>query len=116
MTEIKIVPAGPRDAAMHAAQYERLKAALEKQGYIVIVDVGQEVRTGVESVVAEIAIHIGEIIAADGALSLARSVRRFLRGLRKLPAGEPRRAVIYGPRGDVLATIELPEDEDDGSP
>ena len=106
MTTILIEPAGPRDQAMHQRQYEALRTALEAQGNSAMVDIGFEKR-GVEQVVRDVAIHLGEDAVLDAVVA---AVKRFLRGFRRPPSGEPRTATIYGPRGDVLAVVELEDD------
>lgn len=107
MTTVLIQPAGPRDQAMHKAHYEALHAALEAEGHHATVELPMEKRS-VEHVMIELAIHVGEDAAAGGVIAL---VKRYLRGLRRPPSGESRTATIYGPRGDVLATVELEDDE-----
>jgi hypothetical protein len=107
VTTILIQPAGPRDARWHEQQYEQLRAALEAEGHSATVELPME-RRGLDQVALDLAIRLGED-AAVGVVTEA--VKRFLRNFRRPPSGEPRTATIYGPRGDVLATVEL---EDDG--
>jgi hypothetical protein len=107
MTTVLIQPAGPRDQAMHKDQYEALRAALEAEGYAATVDIGIEKRS-VEHVMIGLAIHVGEDAAAGGIVAL---VKRYLRNLHRPPSGEPRTATIYGPGGEVLATVELEADD-----
>jgi hypothetical protein len=115
VTRITVVPAGPRDAVIHGSQYAELRAALNDLGYETTVEAawGEE-RSAELQVVADVAIHVGEILAADALLRLARELRRYLRGLRRPANGEPRQAVIYGPKGEVLSRVDLPaESEED---
>jgi hypothetical protein len=109
MTTILIQPAGPRDQAMHEQQYEELRAALEAEGYTATVDIGLE-RRGAEQVIADLAIRIGEGVVLKVVID---AVTRYLRNFRRPPSGEPRTATIYGPDGDVLATVELEDDAED---
>jgi hypothetical protein len=108
VTAIKIDPAGPRDLAMHSGQYDQLETALREAGYNATVERRPQEQRGVGHVAAEIAVHVGE----DGVAGvIVGFLRRYLRGLRRPQTGEPRRAVIYGPTGDVLSTVELPDDD-----
>jgi hypothetical protein len=105
VTTILVQPAGPRDQAMHEAQYEQLRVALEALGHNAAVEVPTE-RRSVGQVALDLAIRLGEDAAAG---AVVEAIRRTLRGFRRAPSGEPRTATIYGPRGDVLATVELDE-------
>jgi hypothetical protein len=96
---------------MHEKRYEQLRAALEAEGHHATVGLPMEKRS-LDHVVVSLAIHVGEDAAA---LSIVHLVQRYLRGLRRPPSGEPRTATIYGPRGDVLATVELEDDAEDGA-
>ena len=111
MTGVKIVPAGARDAAMHDEQCEQLRRALEVAGYDASVDVGYE-RRSVEAFVTDVAIHVGEILTADGLVRMTATIRRYLRGLRSPTTGARRQAVIYGPNGQILRRVDLPADDD----
>jgi hypothetical protein len=91
---------------MHKQHYEELRAALEAEGNSVTVELPME-RRGLDQVALDLAIHLGE----DAAVALViAAVKRYLRNLRRPLSGEPRTATIYGPRGDVLATVELDDD------
>ena len=91
MTSVRIKPAGARDLAMHRAQYDELVAALHESGHDAEIDEWE--RRDAWQVVHEIAVHVGE----DGvAVAIVEFLKQYLRGLRRPPSGEPRRAVIYG--------------------
>jgi hypothetical protein len=113
MTRVTVVPAGPLDAEMHKGQYEQLRSALSSEGYDANVDVGIERRggSGVGQAVAEIAVHVGGDLVGDALSGIVALVIQHLRGLRRHPSKEPRYAVLYGPRGEVLKKVELAEDE-----
>ena len=70
-------------------------------------------RAALGHVAADLAIHVGEDAVAD---AIVLQVKRLLRGFRRPPSGEPRTATIYGPRGEVLATVELEDDAEDAQP
>ena len=109
MATIKIEPAGARDLAMHRSQYDELVVALHDVGFEAEIEL-LEKRT-VLPFSPDILIHVGEAGAtAKGLFDIAQLLRRIMRGLRRSPTGEPRRAVIYGPNGEVLKTVELPDD------
>lgn len=92
---------------MHREQYDALVAALRENGYDAEVELWEY--RGALQVAQEIAIHVVE----DGlAVALVEFLKQHLRGLRRPRSDEPRRAVIYGPKGQVLRTVELPDDED----
>jgi hypothetical protein len=97
---------------MHQAQYAEFRKALDAAGYTATVDVGAEYRSAELQAAADIAIHVGEILAADGLIRLADLIRRHLRGLRRPSNGARRQAVIYGPRGEVLSRIDIDETDD----
>ncbi|MGO9821959.1 MAG: hypothetical protein ACLPTJ_15100 [Solirubrobacteraceae bacterium] len=108
MASVLIKPAGLRDLAMHREQYDRLESALREAGVDATVERDPWERRNWLEVVQQIAVHVSE----DGlALLLVDYLRKYLRGLRRPKSGESRRAVIYGPNGDVLRTVELPDDE-----
>ncbi len=112
MATILIQPAGARDEALHKAQYEALRDALVAEGHDAVIQIPIEGRSGgISPVVAELAIHLGE----GGLLLLVtEAVKRFLRNFRRPESGEPRTATIYGPDGEVLATVELEDDAERG--
>jgi hypothetical protein len=109
VTAILIQPAGPRDARIHEQQYEQLRAALEAEGHSATVELPME-RRGLGQVVSDLAIHLGEDAAVDVVIE---ATKRYLRNFRRTASGEPRTATIYGPRGDVLATVKLEDDAED---
>jgi hypothetical protein len=109
VTTILIEPAGPRDARFHEQQYEQLRAALEAEGHSVTVERPME-RRGLDQVALDLAIRLGEATVAQ---LVIEAVKRYLRNFRRSTSGEPRTATIYGPRGEVLATVELEDDVQD---
>lgn len=116
MTTITIVPAGPRDAAMHEGQFALLAAALDGAGFAVVTTTAEppvewrDFAQGVTGPLTDIVIHVGEDLAAGVLLHVVALVRKYLSGLRRPGNGEPRRyAVIYGPKGEVLSRLELPD-------
>jgi hypothetical protein len=112
MTTVLIQPAGPRDHAMNNEKFEQLRAALKAEGHDATVKIPME-RRGAGQETVELAIYLGEAAAADGILQL---VKRCLRGLRRPGPPDERRTVpIYGPNGDVLATVELEDEVEDGA-
>ncbi|MDQ6606556.1 MAG: hypothetical protein M3Z06_08430 [Actinomycetota bacterium] len=113
MTSIRIEPAGARDLGMHRAQYDELVAALQEAGFEAEIDLWEQ--RAVLPFSPDILIHVGEAGAtAKGLFEITQLLRRIMRRLRRPPTGEPRRAVIYGPNGEALKTVELPDD--DGEP
>jgi hypothetical protein len=57
------------------------------------------------------AMHKDQHEALRAALEAQGLVKRYLGNLRRPPSGEPRTATIYGPGGEVLATVELEADD-----
>jgi hypothetical protein len=97
---------------MHRKQYDRLVAVLRENGYEAEIDL-LEYRSGDLPVAQDIIIHVGQAAAAaKGMYDVTQIVRRVLCGLRRGRSGESRRVVIYGPDGEVLRRVELPDDED----
>jgi hypothetical protein len=114
MTTAKIESAGPRDLAMHRDQYDRLVIELQELGFDAEIELWE--RRGALETASHIIIHLGEFgAAAKGLSDLVPVVRRTLRGPRRPPSGEPREVVIYGPNDEVLATIELDDEDEDGN-
>jgi hypothetical protein len=112
MTTAKIEPAGARDLAMHRKQYDQLANELQELGFDAEIELWEQ--RGALEIASHIIIHFGEFgAAAKGLSDLVPVVRRTLRGMRRPPSGEPREVVIYGPNDEVLATVEL-DDEDGG--
>lgn len=112
MTTARIEPAGPRDLAMHREQYDRLVGELQELGFDAEIELWEQ--RGALDIASHIIIHLGEFGAtAKGLSDLVPVIRRTLRGLRRPQSGEPREVVIYGPNDEVLATVQL-DDEDGG--
>ena len=113
MTTARIEPAGARDVAMHREQYDRLVSELQELGFDAEIELWEQ--RGALEIASHIIIHLGEFgAAAKGLSDLVAVVRRTLRGLRRPPSGEPREVVIYGPNEEVLATVELDDEDEAG--
>ena len=109
MTRLSIVPTVP-EYGVARAQYEALADALREQGYDARVERpggGVEER-GLPAEALQAAHDVAVIVYGElreealGALAM-----ELLRRLRR-KTKRRRRAVIYGPRGEVLRRVELP--------
>ena len=96
---------------MHRAQYDELVAALQDAGFDAEIDLWEQ--RAVLPISPDILIHVGELGAtAKGLFEITQLLRRVMRRLGRPPSGEPRRAVIYGPDGEILKTVELPDGDE----
>lgn len=113
MTAITIVPAGPRDQAMHETQFAALVGALDELGHDATVDIGLEKRSLAVTVVVYVALRLAERVTDDALDAIIDRVKAALRNLRRPPNGEKRRALIFAPDDEILADIELDDDASD---
>lgn len=112
MAQITIEPAGPRDLAMHEAQYNDLIDLLTDQGFEA--EISRWEYRSVAETAGTIVIIVGSWGAtAKGLADLVRVIRRTLRDMRRAEPDTPRRVkIIWGPSGEVLREVELNDDED----
>ena len=112
MARITIVPAGPRDQAMHEEQFAALASELDALGHEAEVDVGIEKRSITGAVVVYVALRLAERVTDDALDAIIDRVKATLRNLRRPQSGEKRHAVIFAPDEDILAEVELEDDDE----
>ena len=106
---------------VYQSDYVALAASLGEIGWTVVEPRRRyEERGGIPpraSLALEVAIHLGEAVAALGLEEIVRAVIANLRKPRLPSQTRRRQCVIYGPRQQVLARVDLdgPPDEDTDS-
>jgi hypothetical protein len=99
---------------MHKDQFAALASALDALGHDANVDVGTEERSITGVVVVYVALRLAERVTDDALDAIIDRVKATLRNLRRPQNGEKRHAVIFAPDEDILAEIELEDDDERG--
>ena len=114
MTVITIVPAGPRDQAIHKEQFAALVSELDALGHEAAVDIGVETRSIPGDVVVYVALRLAERVTDDVLDAIIDRVKATLRNLRRSASGERRHAEIVASDDEIVADIELENDDEQG--
>jgi hypothetical protein len=75
MTRITIVPAGPRDQAMHGEQFAALARALDALGHEPEIDIGVEKRSIAGVVIVYVALRLAERVTDDALDAIIERVK-----------------------------------------
>jgi hypothetical protein len=112
MAVITIVPAGRRDQAIHKKQFAALVSEPDALGHEAVVDIGVETRAITGDVVVYVALKLAERVTDDVLDTITDRVKATLRNLRRPASGERRHAVIFAPDDEIVADIELEDDDE----
>jgi hypothetical protein len=99
---------------MHEQQFAALASALEALGHDAEIDIGFERRSITGAVVVYVALRLAERVTDDALDAIIDRVKATLRNLRRPQSGEKRHAVLFAPDEEILAEVELEDDDEHG--
>lgn len=109
-----VIEPEPPDLMFHGEQFDEIAGVLRAEGFEASVQPAEfEKRTAVLDLAVRLLDDVeGEIVGTLATLLVTELKKRLPRQRRRYR----RRVVIYGPRGDILKTVEIEHEGDEDTP